>query len=220
MRTSEATDKIDPAMVAAQGEMPVIPKDSKNPHFRNEYASLLATVKAIRPVLLAHGMYCKMSSAPCEAVPSLILMRLRVTHSSGQWFEIDFPCQPRDFGPQGVASTTTYARRYTLKNAFNLVDEVDPSDDDGNAGQGLASDRKAEKPTFKNTEEEKRRLAFQALQVWWSDHGDDAKKIRVQIERFAPEGVTFKRMQEMRIHSKTMTELLQNLKEERYAESH
>jgi hypothetical protein len=127
MKTSEQIDKLFPAFVAFQAEMPPVPKDSINPHFRNKYASLGAITEATRPVLAKHGLAYTQGMAIVDGVQ---VMFTRIIHQSGQWMEDGgYALNPTKNDPQGMGSAVTYARRYTIGSTLGIITE---DDDDGN----------------------------------------------------------------------------------------
>lgn len=127
MKTSEQVDKIFPAFVAFQKDMPPVPKDSVNPHFRNKYASLGAIVEATRPVLAKHGLAYTQGMALVDGVQVMVT---RIVHTSGQWMEDGgYALNPTKNDPQGMGSAVTYGRRYTLGASLGIITE---DDDDGN----------------------------------------------------------------------------------------
>jgi hypothetical protein len=127
MKTSDNVDKIFPAFVAFQAEMPPVPKDSINPHFRNKYASLVAITEATRPVLAKHGLAYTQGMAIVDGVQ---VMFTRIIHQSGQWMEDGgYALNPSKNDPQGMGSAVTYERRYTIGSTLGIITE---DDDDGN----------------------------------------------------------------------------------------
>ena len=127
MKTSDNVDKIFPAFVAFQAEMPPVPKDSVNPHFRNKYASLGATTEATRPVLAKYGLAYTQGMTFVDGTQVMIT---RIIHVSGQWMEDGgYVLNPTKNDPQGMGSAVTYARRYVLGSSLGIITE---DDDDGN----------------------------------------------------------------------------------------
>lgn len=124
------------ALALAQGEMTRVAKNSKNPHFKAQYANLDDIIDMARPVLNKHGLAIiqmpVMSDGDC-GVQSII------THSSGEQYDCGTLTLPlgRGGGAQGAGSSISYARRYAFASIFaiSLGD-----DDDGNQAQ-------ANKPT-------------------------------------------------------------------------
>lgn len=133
MKTSESVDKIFPAFIAFQAEMPAVPKDGNNPHFKSKYATLPAITESVRPYLAKHGLGFTQWLAYREGVQ---LIFTRIMHTSGQWMEDEgYVLNPTKNDPQGMASAVTYARRNTLGATAGIVTE---DDDDGNAASAPA----------------------------------------------------------------------------------
>jgi len=133
MKTSETIDKIIPAFIAFQAELPAVPKDSENPAFsrgsiKSKYASLGAITEAMRPHLKNHGLGYMQYMAFRDGFQFMIT---RFVHTSGQWIEDDgYLLNPTKNDPQGMGSAVTYGRRYTISAFSGLISE---DDDDGNA---------------------------------------------------------------------------------------
>ena len=115
-------------------------KNSKNPHFRSNYADLASTIAALEP-LKGHGVWFKQKTLDAEngVAVETFYIGCGETISAGVLF---VPATKRD--AQGYGSALTYARRYGLQTAFGLATE----DDDGNAavashqGQSAPAKRK------------------------------------------------------------------------------
>jgi hypothetical protein len=127
MKQSEQIDKLYPAFIAFQAEVPSVLKDGNNPHFKSKYATLPAITESVRPYLAKHGLGFTQSLAYRDGVQ---LIFTRVMHTSGQWMEDEgYILNPTKNDPQGMASAVTYARRNTLGATCGIVTE---EDDDGN----------------------------------------------------------------------------------------
>jgi hypothetical protein len=116
------------ALLAFQAEATGVVKDSKNPHFKNRYASLEAVVDEARPVLQSVGI--SWMQAPGKITSGNIGMTTLLMHAaSGQWLssDMDIPLGKQD--PQGAGSAITYAQRYALMASLGLP----PVDDDAEA---------------------------------------------------------------------------------------
>ena len=100
-------------------------KNSKNPHFRSNYADLASTIAALEP-LKGHGVWFKQKTLDAEngVAVETFYIGCGETISAGVLL---VPATKRD--AQGYGSALTYARRYGLQTAFGLATE----DDDGNA---------------------------------------------------------------------------------------
>lgn len=127
MKTSDNVDKIIPAFIAFQGDMPSVPKDGTNPHFRSKYATLGAITEATRPHLAKQGLGYTQFMSHKDGYQLIVT---RIMHTSGQWMEDDgYILNPTKNDPQGMGSAVTYARRYTLGASLGIITE---DDDDGN----------------------------------------------------------------------------------------
>jgi hypothetical protein len=145
MKTSNDLDKIAPALVAALADMTGAVKDSKNPHFKNSYASLESVIDTARPLLKAHGLAFMQGLG--EYVNGAMTVSTRIIHESGQWVESDFQMPVGKPDPQGTASASTYARRYALMSILGL-----PSvDDDGEAAMPRNQPQAAPAPAKRDT---------------------------------------------------------------------
>jgi hypothetical protein len=137
MKQSETIDKIIPAFIAFQSDMPSVPKDGNNPHFKSKYATLGAITEATRPHLAKHGLGFMQWMANREGLQLIVT---RIMHTSGQWMEDEgYILNPTKNDPQGMGSAVTYARRYTLGASLGIITE---DDDDGNRASEPAPAKK------------------------------------------------------------------------------
>lgn len=116
------------ALLAFQAETTGVVKNSTNPHFKKNYASLAAVVDEARPVLQRVGI--SWMQAPGAITAGNIGMTTLLMHAaSGQWVmsDMDIPLGKQD--PQGAGSAITYAQRYSLMASLGLP----PVDDDAEA---------------------------------------------------------------------------------------
>jgi hypothetical protein len=139
MKSSDTLTKISPALVKALSAMKGVAKDSKNPHFKNDYASLEAVIESARPVLAEHGLAFMQGLG--EYVGGAMTVSTRILHESGEWIESDFQMPVGKADPQGTASASTYARRYSLMGILGLP----AVDDDGEAA--MTRNQPAPKPS-------------------------------------------------------------------------
>ena len=126
MKTSQDTNEISAALSKAQGMMDNPDKSAKNPHFGSTYADLAAGLSAIRVALSANGI--AFIQTP-RIEDDLMMLDTRLTHSSDQYFECEWPVCKLPAAPQLMGSALTYARRYSLFSIVGIAGE----DDDGNA---------------------------------------------------------------------------------------
>ena len=121
-----AYDKeIASAMVGAMSELTDPPMDSKNPHFRNRYASLKSCLDTVRPVLARHGLVLSQFVVSSENGADRLVTRL--LHQSGQFVEDEGISLVGSDNMQKLGSAMSYGRRYGLLSVLGLVG--DPDDD-------------------------------------------------------------------------------------------
>jgi hypothetical protein len=128
--TSETIGKIAAAVATASADIGAAKKDAKNPHFKNDYATLESAINASKGALQAQGVFVVQSPGEMGEGQGTFVLNVvtRLVHSSGEWIETvcHIPLQKKD--AQGVGSAVTYGRRYGLMAALNIP----ASDDDGN----------------------------------------------------------------------------------------
>lgn len=122
MKTSNEISNIAKALCEAQKKINHATKDSKNPHFKNDYASLESVIDATKASLLEQGI------TVVQSVEGSTL-ETRLQHSSGEYFESTINLLMTKNDMQGLGSSITYARRYQLAAMLN----ISQADDDGNA---------------------------------------------------------------------------------------
>lgn len=153
MKQSDNVDKIIPAFIAFQKDMPSVPKDGNNPHFKSKYATLGAITEATRPHLAKHGLGFMQWMSNRDGYQLIVT---RIMHISGQWMEDDgYILNPTKNDPQGMGSAVTYARRYTLGASLGIITE---DDDDGNKASEPAP---VKKPAYTKPEPD-----------WFNDLGE------------------------------------------------
>ena len=119
------------ALVKCQTQIKVALKDSKNPHFRSNYADLTSVMLACKDALAANDLaVLQLSRIHESGTPVLVT---RIIHVSGEHVEGEFPLVCKDPNdPQKLGSAVTYARRYALAAALGITAD----DDDGQAASG------------------------------------------------------------------------------------
>ncbi len=125
---SPTIGKIAAALAKAQAVMGPALKDSTNPHFRNDYASLASCFAACRPIF-ENGI--AITQIPVDGGEGVRVVTW-LLHESGEWIkgELWMPVTKSD--AQGYGGALTYAKRYGLQSLTGLA----PDDDDGNAAVG------------------------------------------------------------------------------------
>lgn len=126
-------------LINAFKDMPNPPLDSKNPHFGNKFASLLAVSNVVRPVLAKHGLAYRQTVAEKDGAHSVVTWVYGID-TDGTLSEKVLAAVPITVvsDPQKMGSAITYAKRYCLLAAFGLVGD---EDDDGNAASSPAPKR-------------------------------------------------------------------------------
>jgi hypothetical protein len=120
--------KLAGALAKAQGGITGALKDSANPFFKSKYADLAACWDACRKPLSDNGLAVIQTT---EIRGEFVTIVTLLAHESGEWIRSRLPMKPKDFSPQAVGSTMTYARRYALAAMVGLAQV----DDDAEAAQ-------------------------------------------------------------------------------------
>jgi hypothetical protein len=128
MKCSTQINEIVAALAKAQGTINNPGKKATNPHYKSQYADLSMGLNAIREGLSANGLAVIQSTRMWDNV---LMLDTRLAHSSGQWFEAEYPVCTLPGQPQIIGSALTYARRYSLFGLVGIAGE----DDDGNAAK-------------------------------------------------------------------------------------
>jgi hypothetical protein len=118
------------ALHAAQKEIAGFSKDSKNPHFKSDYASIESVIKAVKPALINNGLVVMQSIGP--VIDGNASLTTTIAHTSGAYMQSTGEISKgRAKGPQDDGSANAYLRRYALVSLLLLKE----ADDDGNIGQ-------------------------------------------------------------------------------------
>lgn len=139
------------ALHKAQKSIGGVVRDSKNPHYKNAYASLAAVVEACKEPLLKEGII--FTQALGKVVDDKLEVTTMLMHTSGEWMAstLHVPLGKKD--AQGVGSASTYAQRYSLMAMLGLP----PVDDDGQAAT------KADEPEVKKYDAKASKTAADGL---------------------------------------------------------
>jgi len=113
------------ALSKAQGEIKHAKLDSKNPHFKSDYASLEAHIDNIKPALAKHGLSLTQG---VESKDGQLWLTSRLIFGE-EMLETGIPLIIGKNDMQGLGSAISYARRYSVAAMFNMGS----GDDDGNA---------------------------------------------------------------------------------------
>jgi len=131
MNQSESITKLAVALVKAQAEMPEIPMDGINPHYRSKFSTLGAVIGKVRPVFAANGLAVIQLPA---GINGEVGLTTRIVHTSGEWIESELIMSvPAGANPgQEVGKLVTYLRRYGLAAAAGVYSDED-TDNEGKA---------------------------------------------------------------------------------------
>lgn len=127
MNQSEKLDQLATALAKAQASLSRAKKSALNPHFKNNYATLQDVWDAAREVLALNGLSVVQTYEATDG--KLMNIRTTLLHNSGQWIAGVLSMAPQQATPQGIASASTYGRRYGLASILGIVAD---EDDDGN----------------------------------------------------------------------------------------
>lgn len=136
MYTSESITELLTALVAARKRFRPVVKESSAQIRAGQpyhYADLQTVIDSTMPALLENSLVVLQV---VDAETSLLVTRL--SHVSGQWVESRFPLN-FDQSPQGVGSSLTYFRRYSLLALLCVAAE----DDDGASAQSSSTVKRA-----------------------------------------------------------------------------
>lgn len=124
---SESITEIAKAFVKFQAEVKNPFNSTENSFFGNKYATLADVLNEVRPVMAKHGL-------SILQIPSIekgmVCLTTLLLHESGEWIEPDpLMMSVEKQNAQGIGSSLTYARRYSISAILGVASE---DDDDGN----------------------------------------------------------------------------------------
>ena len=126
------------SLVKAQSEMTHAAFDQTNPHFKSKFASLKSAIDSVKPGLNANGIFFMQISHPMDngvGVETVFMKGDEKLSSVVIVVPVD------KLNAQGLGSSMTYAKRYSLALACGIsADE----DDDGNGAAANPPQRKGQ----------------------------------------------------------------------------
>lgn len=142
IRQSESISALCAALVAAQAEMPGVPKATKGQVGTaiRFYADLSSVLEVVNPVLAQHKL--GFVQFPYGGTGGSVTVVTRIFHESGEWMECEASMPTGGNGAQGVGSAITYQKRYSLMAVLGLATE----DDDGKAASAPAKQQAQRAP--------------------------------------------------------------------------
>lgn len=127
MKTSDSTKQLVAAMAksALTLENPV--SDGLG-NFNNRFVKLATGLDTIRKVYGENNIvFTQMTRFDGE----MIMLDTRISHSSGEWIEGEYPVCRFPVTSQQLGSAMSYARRYAIFSAAGIAPVDDPDEDDG-----------------------------------------------------------------------------------------
>lgn len=123
--------KLIPALVKFQQDVPLIPKNSVNPFFSQNgkkamYADLPTVIDVCKPVLNANGLAITQTG---QVESGKNILKTILFHTSGEFIESSIYL-PDIADPQKLTAAITYLRRTAYLSICGLVGDTD---DDGNS---------------------------------------------------------------------------------------
>lgn len=116
-------------------------KNAQNPYFNSKYADLSTVVEALKKPLEDAKVGYYFLTIGSDPVWQLTMTVVDLDESN-ESLVLAFPLNPVD--PQKMGASITYAKRYLLCTAFNVIAE---EDDDGNEASGNKPTLPKKKPT-------------------------------------------------------------------------
>ena len=140
---NEARKAFNAAMVRAQSNMPIVPKDKFNDHTKSRYSSYEMILKHTQPVYTNEGFAITMYEG-VTTVPDNIRICANIMHEDGhtETMWVDMPIDNKGSagkvnktGPHAKKSSITYGRGTLMCTIFNIPTG---DGDDGNVAGGMS----------------------------------------------------------------------------------
>lgn len=116
-------------ILALQGEVGAIAKDSKNPFYKSAYFDINKLVEVLKPLLQKHKIII---IQPTRVIDGKNVLETQIIDTESEQFMNSSIVIPDNIEPQKMGSAITYLRRYTLQSLLFLQAE----DDDANVASG------------------------------------------------------------------------------------
>lgn len=135
------------AFLKFQSDLKPVQKDAKNPHFRNDYTTLLSVTEHLKEPLSNNGLIILQSTF---VVDTKHYLKTQLIHSeSGEMIEDVMPILCADSKPQSFGSALSYAKRYAKMTITGLTDTLE--DDDAEKATGRYQNPIQSQPERKKT---------------------------------------------------------------------
>jgi hypothetical protein len=191
MLARKAETEFNEALNRVQGEIKRVAPDLENKSKNSRYASYAAIDRAIRPVYALEGFSLSFTHAECPK-PDYIRVICRVARGAHkELYQVDWPVDTK--GPQGTAVLTptqatgvsdSYAKRYLVKDIFNIA--IGHDDTDGELlTMGQFADFIANMETASTLEELDKRAKEALAAAYRARNAEATKLVMVKREQFA-----------------------------------
>lgn len=134
----EAEIRFNDALSRIQAEIKRVAPDLQNPQTSSRYASYAAIDRVIRPIYTREGMSLSFSHGDSPKPEHVRVLCFASLGAYTRPYQMDMPVDTK--GPQGkdvmtkthgTATADSYAKRYLIKDIFNVA--IGEDDDDGNS---------------------------------------------------------------------------------------
>lgn len=169
MLRSEKVKAVNAAILAAQGEFPVIDKSAINPFYKSKFAPYDGIMRIVRPIIVKNKLLIEHSVSvdqnELEAVVNvnyqknsdkesvsnqivsipMVTVATRVTHAdSEEWKEVSMTMPAEKGNSHGIQAVITYIKRNNIILLLDIV--VGDEDDDANDSVTPDADRNYQRP--------------------------------------------------------------------------
>ncbi len=169
MLRSEKVKAVNAAILAAQGEFPVIDKSAINPFYKSKFAPYDGIMRIVRPIIVKNKLLIEHSVSvnqnEIEAVVNvnyqknsdkesvsnqivsipMVTVATRVTHAdSEEWKEVSMTMPAEKGNSHGIQAVITYIKRNNIILLLDIV--VGDEDDDANDSVTPDADRNYQRP--------------------------------------------------------------------------
>jgi len=133
METSETIKEIVPDLIKFQSEMEPLELDAEvkvnteKGEYKFKYATLKNIIESTRKILADNNLAIIQTVGEGGSVTTLLM------HSSGEWIKDTVLISPVKNSPQGIGSSISYAKRYSMASMLRIIAE---QDDDANIAEG------------------------------------------------------------------------------------
>ena len=144
----DAEIQFNDALSRAQAEIKRVAPDLQNPQTSSKYASYAAIDRVVRPIYTREGMSLSFSHGDCPKADHVRVLCFVSLGAYTRNYQIDMPSDGK--GAKGgdvmtkthaTAAADSYAKRYLIKDIFNVA--IGEADTDGNTqpSSGLSDER-------------------------------------------------------------------------------